>query len=77
MFNLLYCLEHKSRKWFIRIFYWILSSAVINGYVQYKIDYDLLDHGKLSFSKKPEKLSLFRFTGLLATLLIENVKPLS
>ena len=77
MFNLLYCLEHKTRKWFVRIFYWILSSTVINGCVQYKIDYDLLDHGRLSFSKKPEKLSLFRFTGLLATLLNDNVKPLS
>ena len=43
--------------------------------VRCKRDYNLLDHGNSSFSKKPEKLTLFNWTQQLATALIENVKP--
>ena len=35
MSHSLYHLEHKSRKWCVRIFYWILSSAVINGWARH------------------------------------------
>ena len=40
-----------------------------------KFCYNLLDHENSSFSKKPEKLTLFNWTQQLATALIENVKP--
>ena len=39
--------------------------------------YDLLDHGNLSFSKKLEKPSFFKFNYQLGTAMIENAKPTS
>ena len=74
MFLSLYNLEGKSRKWYIRIFYRVFSSAVISGWVRYKRDYDSLDHGNL-FRKKLEKVSLLKYTQQLTTALIENAKP--
>ena len=43
--------------------------------VRCKRDYNLRDCGNSSFSKKPEKLTLFNWTQQLAATLTENVEP--
>ena len=40
MFQLLYRLGHKSRRWYVRIFYWMLASSIINAWLQYSRDFD-------------------------------------
>ena len=40
MFQSLYRLGHKSRRWYVRIFYWMLASSIINAWLQYSRDFD-------------------------------------
>jgi hypothetical protein len=36
MLAALYRIDHKSRKWYMRIFHWVLNVAVINGWLLYR-----------------------------------------
>ncbi|KRX13785.1 hypothetical protein T07_217 [Trichinella nelsoni] len=38
MLRALYRIDHRSRKWYRRIFFWTIHVAVVNGWLQYKRD---------------------------------------
>ena len=47
MFMSLYRMDHTSKRWYIRIYYWILASSVINAWLSYRNDYVILnDNGQ-------------------------------
>ena len=64
MFQALYRLDHKSRRWYMRIFYWILASSVVSAWLRYRKDFDprKLSKGNESFSGKQKRMSLIEFT---------------
>lgn len=68
MFQSLYRMDHKSRRWYMRIFYWILSSSVINGWIKYRKDFDKLNHP----STKPKRKTLIQFTTEVAAGLLKG-----
>ena len=39
MLQNLYRLHHKSKKWYMRIFFWILGTSVINAWLLYRKEY--------------------------------------
>ena len=63
-------MDHKSRKWYIRIFYWIIASSVINAWISYRKDSDAIGH------PKKEQLNLLKFTLPVSNSLIVNAKPI-
>eukprot|EP00795_Rhopilema_esculentum_P009567 gene9567-17318_t len=36
MFRALYSLDHKSKRWYMKIFFWILATSAINGWLMYR-----------------------------------------
>lgn len=78
MFQALYRLDHKSRKWYIRIFYWIIASSVVNAWLRYRKDFNAikLSKGNQSFLKKEKQMSLVEFTLNVAASLMKNAKPI-
>ena len=44
MFMSLYRMDHTSKRWYIRIFYWILASSVTNAWLSYQNDYVILNN---------------------------------
>ena len=43
MMQALYRIDHKSRKWYRRIFFWVLSAILFNSWKQYKKDCDTIN----------------------------------
>ena len=43
-FMSLYRMDHTSKRWYIRIFYWILASSVTNAWLSYRNDYVILNN---------------------------------
>lgn len=50
----LYCTDHKSRKWYMRIFYWTIDVSIVNAWLLYK------RHCKATDTRKPLSLLSFR-----------------
>ena len=69
MFQSLYRMDHKSQKWYMRIFYWILSSGVINGWLQYRKHCEALE------ITKKQQHTLVQFTLLVSNSLVKNSVP--
>ena len=66
MFRSLYHMDHKSQRWYIRIFFWILSASIINGWVLYK------KHCNVLGITKKNQLTLIQFTAEVSDGLIKN-----
>ena len=79
MFQALYRLDHKSHRWYMRIFYWILASSVINAWLRYHKDFDSmkLSKGNESFLGKQKRMSLIEFTMNVSSSLLKNAKPVT
>jgi hypothetical protein len=71
MLTALYRLEHKSRRWYIRIFYWCLQLAVVNGWLLYRRQCNLLR------VEKKNQMDLLAFTASVSESLIKCYKPLA
>ena len=56
MFQSLYRMEHRSKRWYMRIFYWMISTSAINGWVRYR-----KDAGAIGVAKKAQ-MTLVQFT---------------
>ena len=78
MFQALCRLDHKSRRWYMRIFYWILASSVVNAFLRYRKDFNSmkLSKGNESFSGKQKRMSLIEFTMNVFSSLLKNAKLL-
>ena len=76
MFQALYRLDHKIRRWYMRIFYWILASSVVNAWLRYRKDFDSmkLSKGNESFSGKQKRMSLIEFIMNVSSSLLKNAK---
>lgn len=68
MFAALYRIDHKSRKWYRRIFYWTLSLAAINGWLLYR-----RECGQLQVPER-ERLDLLDFVTRISNSLIKGEK---
>ena len=66
MFRSLYHMNHMSNRWYIRIFFWILSSSIINGWVLHK------KHCNVLGITKKNQLTLIQFTAEVSDGLIKN-----
>ena len=79
MFQALYRLDHKMRRWYMRIFYWILASSVVNAWLRYRKDFDSmkLSKGNESFSGKQKRMSLIEFTMNISSSLLKNAKSVT
>ena len=79
MFQALYRLDHKIRRWYMRIFYWILASSVVNAWLRYRKDFDSmkLSKGNESFSGKQKRMSLIEFTMNISSSLLKNAKSVT
>ena len=77
MFQALYRLDQKSRRWYMQIFYWILASSVVNAWLRYRKDFDSMKQSKRneSFSGKQKRMSLIEFTMNVYSSLLKNAKP--
>ena len=76
MFQALYRLYHKSGRWYMRIFYWVLASSVVNARLQYRKDFDSmkLSKGNESFSGKQKRMFLIEFIMNVSSSLLKNAK---
>lgn len=76
MFQSLYRLDHKSKRWYLRVFYWIISSSVINGWLLYRKHFDVISSsGKKNCLGKDERCkTLIQFTSEVAQSLISNAR---
>ena len=79
MFEALYKLDHKIRRWYMRIFYCILVSSVVNAWLQYPKDFDSMKLSKAneSFSGKQKQMSLIEFTMNISSSFLKNAKPVT
>ena len=79
MFEALYKLDHKIRRWYMRIFYWILVSSVVNAWLQYPKDFDSMKLSKAneSFSGKQKQMSFIEFTMNISSSFLKNAKPVT
>jgi hypothetical protein len=68
MLTSLYRLEHKSRRWYMRIFYWALQVAAVNGWLMYRRQCELLK------VEKKERLDLLNFVASISESLIKCQK---
>ena len=75
MFQSLYRMDHKSKRWYIRIFYWILASSVINVWLSYRKDYVILNKKGQFHDNRDKNLTLIQFTMEVSSALVENAKP--
>ena len=66
MFRSLYHMDHESQRWYIRIFFWILSSSIINGWVLHK------KHCNVLGITEKNQLTLIQFTAEVSDGLIKN-----
>lgn len=66
MLTALYRLEHKSRPWHIRIFYWCLQVAAVNGWLHYRRQCELLK------VDKKDQLDLLGFIAPVSDSLIKG-----
>ena len=76
MFQSLYRMDHKSKRWYIRIFYWILASPVINAWLRYRKDYVILNKNEQFHDNRDRNLTLIQFIMEVSSALVENVKPI-
>ena len=66
----LYKLDHKSCKWYRRIFFWVLNVAIVNGWILYR------RHTTQKGTPRKNQLSLLEFTGSISeSLVIEQKLP--
>ena len=68
MLMALYKVDHKSPKWYRRVFLWGLNLAVINSWLLYR------RHADQKRQPKREQLSLIEFTGRVSHVLIQEHK---
>ena len=69
MFQSLYRMEHKSKRWCMQIFYWMISASAINGWVPYRKDADAI-----GVARRDQK-TLGQFTSSVSNSLVVNAKP--
>ena len=76
MLQALYRLDHKSRRLYMRIFYWILASSVVNAWFRYHKDFNSmkLPKGNESFSQKQKRMFLIKFTMNVSSSFLKNAK---
>ena len=79
IFQALYRLDHKIRRWYMRIFYWNFVSSVVNACLRYRKDFDSmkLPKGNKSFSGKQKQMFLIEFTMNISSSLLKNPKPVT
>ena len=65
MFMALYRIDRKSRVWYIRIFFWVLSSCVVQGWILYKRDCEALQ------IPERNRLDLLDFTNSIGEALLK------
>ena len=75
MFQSLYQMDHKSKRWYIRIFYWILASSVINAWPRYRKDYVILNKKGQFHDNSDKNLTLIQFTMEVLSALVKKAKP--
>ena len=74
MFQSLYRMDHKSKRWYIRIFYWILASSVMNAWLRYQKDYVILDKKGQFHDNRDKNLTLIQFSVEVSSVLMKNAK---
>ena len=67
MFRALYNLHHRSKRWYIRIFTWIMATASINGWLLYR------EHCNFFKEHKNNELALAFFPSAIADELITDL----
>lgn len=66
----LYKVDHKSVKWYRRIFFWVLNVAVVNGWILYR------RHSKQKNTPVREQLDLMQFTARVSeSLVLQDKMP--
>lgn len=66
----LYWLDHKSCKWYCRIFFWVLNVAIVNGWILYR------RHTGQKGTLRKNQLSLLEFASTISeSLVIEQKLP--
>ena len=75
MFQSLYRMDHKSKRWCIRIFYWIKTSSVINAWLRYRKGYIICNKKGQFHDKSDNNLTLIQFTMEVSSALVKNTKP--
>ena len=65
-------MDHKSKRWYIRIFYWMLASSVINAWLMYRKDYVILNKKGQFHDNRDENLTLILFTTEVSSALMKN-----
>ena len=75
MFQSLYRMDHKSKRWYIRIFYWILASSAINAWLSYENNYVILSKKGKFHDNSDKNLTLIQFPMELSSALVKNAKP--
>ena len=75
MFQSLYRMDHKSKRWYIRIFYWIKTSSVINAWLRYRKGYIICNKKGHFHDKSDNNLILIQFTMEVSSALVKNTKP--
>ena len=73
MFQSLYRMDHKTQRWYVRIFYWILASSITNTWLQYRRDFDDVQTTKPKEDKQ-KALVEFATETEIATVLLTNAK---
>lgn len=68
MLNSLYRIDHKSKKWYSRIFYWAVGTAIVNGWLLYRRHMELLD------VPRKEQFDLLKFMAFVSDSLIFQSK---
>ena len=73
MFQSLYRMDHKSKR-YLRIFYWILASSVINAWLIYRKDYIILNKNGQFHDNRDKNLTLIQFIMEVSSALVKNAK---
>jgi len=70
MLMALYKIDHKSTKWYRRIYFWVLNVAIVNGWLLYK------RHCQQYGTNSCDQLDLLKFTcSVSQSLIMENKLP--
>ena len=64
----LYRIDHRSKKWYRRIFYWSIHLGIVNGWLIYR------RHCDMKATPAKEQLSLIQFTAAVSESLISEKK---
>ena len=74
MFKSLYRMDHKNKGWYLRTFYWIFASLIINAWLSYRKDYIILNKNGQFHDNRDKNLTLIQFVMEVSSALVKNAK---